>query len=376
MDTKQLQQAFLYSGFKYLKIELEADVQPDDYDRSYPCDYCDEGRNECGDCEGSGREAPSCDVCEGSGIILDDNDQEQECLDCSGNGYIEQDCESCSGEGYFSCDNCSEGYIDNNDWEEQYIDDFEMRFKENLNGIDKHFKYLRVYHDGSVDTEATLTLRVDYIDELPEIIRVFKETCYHFGCCETQNAGLHITLLEGYKYPREKKLNQAKLNNFKQEVSKLLLGLVYLASPDEQTRSFQFRDLEISDKGKYSAIYTHNDTCLEYRLFDTCYNEPDKILGYLTLIAKTLKYYTNNPKKRVGIAQGVSLESSDKLLKKHRYGKFEKLTEVYNSRQSRMRLFDELSYLVNQKTRNLLNDVRQLNPCLISAELFNLIKQV
>jgi hypothetical protein len=343
MNTQTLQKAFLHSGFKYLKVELEAQVNPEDYGGS--CEYCDEGRDDCGDCEGTG----------------EDNDE------------AGGECSACSGRGYFDCQECSGGYNEP-DWD-TYCEEFESRFRENLNGIDRHFRFLRTYHDGSVDTECTFTLRVDYLDELPDIIKAFRQTCLHFGSCVTENAGLHITLLEGYKYPRSRKLNQAKLSHYKKQVSKLLLGLVYLGSEGEYTRGFGFRDMRISAGDKYSAIFTHNDTCLEYRLFDTCYNEPERVFKYLALIVKTLKYYTADPQKSIGLHESVSDEASDRMLKKHKQSCYRELTAVYDTRQGRRRLFQELFYLVDARARRVLADIATLQPCLMSAELFTIIKQ-
>ena len=343
MNIQTLQKAFLHSGFKFIKVELEAQVDPEDYGGS--CEYCEDGRDYCGDCEGTGE-----DPREARG-----------------------ECATCGGEQYFDCQECSGGYNDP-DWDE-YCNDFEKKFREDLNGIDQHFRFLRTYHDGSVDTECTFTLRVDYLDKLPQIVKAFRQTCLHFGSCVTENAGLHITLLEGYNYPRTKKLNQAKLTHFKAQVSKLLLGLIYLGSDGDYTRGFGFRDMRISAKDKYSAIFTHNDTCLEYRLFDTCYDEPERILKYLALIVKTLKYYTADPQKAIGLYEGVSEERSDKLLKKHEQHCYRKLTAVYDTRQGRKRLFQELFYLVDDRARRVLADVATLHPCLMSPELFTIIKQ-
>ena len=378
MQIEKIKKALFFAGFKYIKLELEGNVEPPDYPKDTQCDYCYEGRVDCSHCDGAGTVSCDCSRCEGTGYIKDKNGKKTECEFCNGEGCIEEDCDYCNGDGSLSCEECGgDGYFEDNDWETPYLEDFEEEFRAKLNGIDKHFKYLSIYNDGSVDTEITCTLRVNYIDKLPDIVKAFKDTCLHFGECETNNAGIHITLLEGYKYPRSKKLNQAKLYNFKKQVPKLLLGLTYLASPDEQTRAFNYRELQISDKEKYSAIYTHGNTVLEYRLFDCCYQKPEAILNYLSLIVKTLRYYTANPKKAIAIKGSFTPETTDKILKKHHNGTYEKLTKIYNTRESRTRLFNELVYLVDSKAKNLLNDLTKLNnPCLMSVELFNIIKQV
>ena len=378
MDTRKIQQAFLHSGFKYLKVELEANVDPDNYPRETSCENCSEGMIDCGDCDGNGRVHPECAPCDGTGWAITNGKMggKVECRDCGGSGRVEEDCPSCQGEGYYSCTDCSGGYVSSNEWEEGYCDDFEQRFRDELHGIEQRFVYLRVYHDGSVDTECTLTLRVDYLDKLPDIIKAFQATCRHFGRCDTENAGMHITLLEGYRYPRQSRLNQEKLANYKKHVSKLLLALVYLGSCGDMTRSFVFRDMRISDHTKYSAIYTHGDTCLEFRLFDTCYGKPETVFDYLAVIAKTLKFYTANPKKAVALRDAVSIAQSNTILNKHHCGGYAQLADIYNTRESRTRLFRELSHLVGEKGRKILSDISCLSPCAMSAELFTMLKYV
>lgn len=375
MQTSKLKQAFLHNGFKYIKVELEAHVMPNYDSEPIPCSECNEGRIECASCDESGILTEECTRCQGTGTSEDEGQaQEANCADCSGAGTIEQNCTECEGYGYQPCSYCNEGYIHEDDVD-NYCHDFEQYFREHLKGIDKHFKFLKVYNDGSVDTECTLTLRVDYINELPEIIRIFKATCLHFGKCRTKNAGLHLTLLEGYLYPRQRKLNAVKMANYHKHVAKLLFGLIYLGSNGNVTRGFHCRDIRISDKEKYSAIYTHNDTCIEFRLFDTCYNHPERVLQYLALMAKTLRYYTDNPKKAVPIHGTLTTEMADRILKKNCRRDYAPLTEIYNSRQSRMRLFTELHYLLNDKARRVLADIARLSPCLMAPELFTIVKQ-
>lgn len=311
MTPEQLKHAFLRSKFLYLKIELEADVDPS---------------------------------------------------------------------GYGTCSNCGENYDDEHDMQDSscsdsYYADFKRRLKRELDKFANQLKYLEVYKDGSVDTECTLTLRVDHIADLPGIIKAFKETCLHFGNCDTNNAGMHITLLEGYLYPRTRKLDSLKIANFKKEASKLLFGLVYLGSAGDETRGFSFRELLVSHDHKHTAIYTHQDTCIEYRLFDPCYNDPDRIFEYLRVIVKTLKYYTADPTKTVKIGEALTLEKSDGLLRKQCAGFHRPLTSVFSTRAGRARLWQELDYLLSEKGRRVLNDIKSLNPATLSPELFTAIKQ-
>ena len=49
-------------------------------------------------------------------------------------------------------------------------------------------------------------------------------------------------------------------------------------------------DLDISSSTKYSAIYTRDDTCIEYRLFDARFVVPSYIISYFELISRTLPF--------------------------------------------------------------------------------------
>jgi hypothetical protein len=223
-----------------------------------------------------------------------------------------------------------------------------------MDDIMRILDHAHVYNDGSVDTEVTLTLHADHLCRLPDIIRIFAETCHHFGSCDTENAGLHITLLSDSKYPRKEKLDERKLSNFRKQVSKLLLGLVYLGSPNDSTRAFEFRDIEISSSRKYSAIFTHDSTCIEYRLFDACFNKPSYIIRYLELIIMTLRYYADNPKRFVKLNGMISLKKSDVILNKKYNGCYRKLSDVFETGESITRLCRELAYLVRPSQRLLL----------------------
>ena len=340
--AKKIADCFLSKGFPYVKVELEANVEPEDYStESECCDCYGSGRIQCGDCGGAGVTRTTCSICNGKGIIETNNGQTQFCHDCDG-GYRESRCQECSG-GYVDCSECSgRGYFDNEYWYENYLDDFWAAFNEKLGNTLRLTEHAHIYYDGSVDTEVTLTLRVEYLDELPGIISIFAETCRSFGSCITGNAGLHITLLSDKKYPIEEKLDQKKLSNFRKQVSKLLLGLICLGSPDDSTRAFEFRDLEISSDRKYSAIYTRGDTCIEYRLFDACFDRPSYIIRYLELIGKTLHYYSDDPRRFLKLKDRISLKRSNEILNKAYRGCYRKLADVFGTDESIARLFREL----------------------------------
>jgi len=212
-------------------------------------------------------------------------------------------------------------------------------------------KHAHIYYDGSVDTEVILTLCADRLEALPGIVSAFRETCRGFGTCDTENAGLHIALLPCGKYPVKDRLDERKIANFKKQVSNLLLGLTCLGSPDSSTRAFEFRDLEISSNRKYSAIYTCGDTCIEYRLFDACFDRPSYIIRYLELMGKTLHYYSDNPRRFLKLKDRISLKRSNEILNKDHRGCYRKLADVFRTDESIAQLFKELTYLVEREMK-------------------------
>ena len=345
--AREIANCFLAKGFPYVKVELEANVQPNDYCSESRCFACDgTGRRACSECNGEETILTVCATCSGEGFVSTDGERRL-CSDCA-DGRVRTRCSNCS-DGCIECNGM--GYFENDDWHESYLDDFWEVFADKLAGTKDLLEHIHAYYDGSVDTEVTLTLWADYLGELPGIVSAFRETCQKFGRCETGNAGLHITLLPDSRYPTKEKLNGRKLDNFSKQVSKLLLGLTCLGSPDDSTRAFEFRDLEISSDRKYSAIYTRGDTCIEYRLFDACFYRPLYIIRYLELIGKTLRYYSDKPKRFLKLKDRISLKKSNEILNKAYRGRYRKLADVFRTDESIARLFKELAYLVERKLR-------------------------
>jgi len=348
--AKKIADYLVSKGFPYVKVELEANVQPQDYSRRSECYECSgTGRIMCEECGGSGTIRKVCQTCNGEGATHNDNLTVM-CPHCQ-NGYIREECHDCS-DGFVDCGECNgRGYFDNDEWYEGYLDDFWDFFSERLDETLRLTEYAHVYNDGSVDSELTLTLHVNHLTKLPEIITAFADTCRHFGSCHTGNAGLHIALLTDKKYPSKTKLDPVKLTNFKRQVSKLLLGLVCLGSPNDKTRAFEFRDIQVSSTTKYSAIFTHDDTCIEYRLFDSCFDRPEYIIRYMEIINRTLHYYTDSPKRYLKLKDHVSLKRSSQILDKSYNGCYRRLAEVFHTDESVARLFRELAYLVRRRQR-------------------------
>lgn len=289
---KALQQ----NNFHFLKIELEANTHPE---TSY-CDYCDEGYQDCSECDASGK--ITCGICEGNRQIeqIDNGEISQQlCNNCEGNGKI--NCIECNGEGNYTCSECDGDYETNED----NFDNTENTFF-NIISIKakKAILYSQFYNDSSVDTELTLTINVKNIKCLSEYIEKFARLGNDFN---TENAGLHITLMTQKKYPSDEQLPTKRINNFiKTQAEFLPLLFISGSRGDGTTRELDYRTPQISPNTKYSAIYTHNNTCLEYRVFDPCFSQPERIYNYLNIIVKTLKYYSEKYRGTKKLAEQIT----------------------------------------------------------------------
>lgn len=158
--------------------------------------------------------------------------------------------------------------------------------------------YMKFYRDGSVDSEVTFTLPVSECQYVVEVIDAWNKLAEATGGrMEVHGAGMHIAVLTSGVYPTSERLPEDKLDNFKREVSKLLPALYIAGTSGNFTRGLRYRQAQIGT-AKYSAISTRSNHCLEYRLFETCYQRPEAIFEYISTIAKTLEYYID-PSKRV-----------------------------------------------------------------------------
>ena len=109
--------------------EGQQDCYNCDGDGRKDCNDCDgEGELECGECDGGGESVCKecdgegdleCEECDGEGqIICEDCEggEEVDCGECDGTGVVEDDegeeenCSECEGNGVVDCDNCEGGY--------------------------------------------------------------------------------------------------------------------------------------------------------------------------------------------------------------------------------------------------------------------------
>ena len=283
-------------GFPFYKGELEADLRRGDSDNvEVDCDNCD-GRGYVNTTDDGGYDYENeCSACDGTGIV-----------ECEGEEYSETFCHD------YLMEKLSHLGL------ARYDSDNTVRL--NKRGVSSHWipipplMYFEFYYDGSVDSEATYTMATEGLKYSVAITEMFNDLADEIGNgLQIENAGFHIALLTSSDYPSRVRLPEDKIGNFRTEVTKLLPALFIACTSGDFTRELRFRAPQISTdnidygENKYSAIYTHGDTCLEYRLFETCYQRPEAIYEYFGVILKTLAYY-NNPSKKVtpvGIAYQV-----------------------------------------------------------------------
>lgn len=308
VNYRKISRSLGQSDVTHLKFELEANFQrvhDDDY-----CEYCDDGSVECYEC--SGRGDFTCQNCDGESEIQISETEAAPCGECD-DGYIS--CEYCDG-GYTECVDCEGGgysygkepYSD----DDIYSDIMELLSDEAKQKI----VFMRVYNDGSVDTECTFTVHKSGLKYVPEIIRAFKTVGERYGHFDIIGAGMHIAVLtDGTYRDTDKIFNPHGIDRFKNSMQPLLPALFFLGTLGAKTRSMGYRLPRIGDSlsqqsewlrnPKYSAIHLiPNDRAegrgicaIEFRLFEPCYDTPDRVFEYVETIAKSMQYYSNENKQ-------------------------------------------------------------------------------
>lgn len=206
---------------------------------------------------------------------------------------------------------------ENEDWDESDCRRFLMERLETIDLARKNsygdyestgaLKYAMFYDDGSVDSEFTFTLSLEDPESvflLPKIIGFWNELGEEIGGeFDTEGAGMHIALLNHRDcfYDNDDdssgtSANQRRFRNFQRSMQLLIPALFFLASPDEVSRPLEFRAPKIESGysahgyDKFNAIwYAHQ--ALEFRVFETCYRNPEAILDNLVVIRNCMKYW-------------------------------------------------------------------------------------
>lgn len=274
---EKTKQAIIEAGFSHIKVELEAQLQRNSDNDESECYECDgRGYQDCSECYGDGA------LCTTETIGQNEREVWEECADCAGDGT--ETCSYCDGEG----ETRGEGSHSDSSCEDYILGQISSEARQALT-------YGRFYDDGSVDSEYTFTVPVEKAEYIVEYIRAFKDLALNYigNGFDVSGAGMHVSVIPAESngsYPSYYRMDAEKMENFKTEVTKLLPALFFVASAGTQSRDLEYRSPCIARDSKYSAIYTHGDTCLEYRLFETCYDRPEAIFEYMEVIAKTLEY--------------------------------------------------------------------------------------
>jgi hypothetical protein len=174
---------------------------------------------------------------------------------------------------------------------QKVLRDFRMYMDKDLPKVKRY--YCVETGDLTARVEITLTIAVKDIDKLHTILELFtKAYRLQSSTISYNGVGLHLSILTDTN-SHASNLDTKKLRNFKKSMDTLLMALWVLSTSDTRTRGFIYAKPAISDKQKYSFIYTHYKQYLEYRVFETCYKNPHYIYNYIKTIAKTLKYYAD-----------------------------------------------------------------------------------
>lgn len=260
-------------GANAIKVELEAQFnrEGDDYIH-------------CADCDGNGRYCNS-----------EECDQDYDC---------DHYCDTCSGDGEY--------YIESSGWDEDECQAYMIRELEKL-GLAEHgeikrpLTWAQFYNDGSVDSEFTFTLLLDNPENvfvLPKIIDIWNSLGNEIGNgVHVNGAGMHMAILKNkdgvYRrtadYSNE---TQVRFVNFKKAMTLMMPALYCLGAEAGRSRGLNYREPRVGGNTHRSAIDLRGNA-IEFRIFDTCYDNPDQILDNVVVISNAMKYWTlkyNDPK--------------------------------------------------------------------------------
>lgn len=299
-------------GTTAIKVELEAQLNRGSGEEG--CEYCIEGMQECGNCDGYGEY--ECHTCEGNGCLdcreADcENEvcsESHECPSCDGVGR--NTCEGCDGDGRVTCEDCDGNWGGDNEWSSEHY--CQMWIMERLSHIGLAeevegqwktklpLRFIKFYNDGSVDSELTFTIMLNDPNNillLPKFIEIFNDFAEQVqGDCEidVEGAGMHMALLNepNGNYPNRND-QQIRWENFARSTQLLMPALYFLASDSDRSRGLGYRRPEVGFDTHRSAIdYRHG--ALEFRVFNTCYDNPETILDNVVVMANMMRYWSEN----------------------------------------------------------------------------------
>lgn len=162
--------------------------------------------------------------------------------------------------------------------------------------------FSKVYTDSETEWTTTLLLkRAEDVLFVPHLVDAFNALATANGNgIDVQGSGMHTAFIEGEKgvYPSERP-TAAKLklfNNFAKSMRPLLPALYFLGANridsdgNAITRSTSPRQPKISADDKYSAV-AYRYGALEFRVFDTCYDNRDQLLDNIVVMAQGVSKY-------------------------------------------------------------------------------------
>lgn len=323
-------------GLTGIKVELEAQLDRSSHG-SDDCDYCEgQGDRYCGDCYGDGyyhcdecyEGDIECSECGETGIVtveVNGTETDVQCEDCDGRGvvsceYCEEgriDCDTCEGNGRTTCDDCAED-DERQPWGNTAFCQNWILEKLETHGLSQQANgewqpklplvFAKFYNDGSVDSELTFTISMDdpkNVLLIPKVVQAFKDMATEMGAdINTNGAGMHTALLntENCFYSShngqwvEREGDRERYFNYKKSMNLLMPALYFLGSTSEFSRAMEYRrpgvgSAMFSDgNGKRSAI-NWNFGALEFRVFETCYDNPEQTLDNIVVMRNTIKYW-------------------------------------------------------------------------------------
>lgn len=173
----------------------------------------------------------------------------------------------------------------------------------------KPITYSGLWSDGG-DTEWSITILLNKSRNvllLPKLLRIFNKLARVSGrpSVGTRNAGMHIAFLcspDG-KYPANMAYDPQAMRNFCHTATKMLPSLYLMAAaPDNTTRGTDYRKSRVSAEDKYSAIAIRRG-CIEFRVFDPCYNQPDMVLDHVAVMCRLMRFWSLEDKTPKALAQ-------------------------------------------------------------------------
>lgn len=236
-----------------------------------------------------------------------------DCTACGGRTTIPHGCstgcEGCEWESRVRCPKClfdAPDFSDNNYCQQWLLKTLSKSGLASLSRSEHQYVakqplvFCKFYTDPSVDSEFTATLSLkksENIFLLPKLVEAFNALGEAIGNgCNVENAGMHMALLNDkhcYYNPNDRP-DDARLDqyrNFKKSMALLMPALFFLGSSNEKSRSLHFREPKVSLE-KYSAVH-YIGGALEFRVFNTCYDNPDAVLDNFVVMRNCIRFWTN-----------------------------------------------------------------------------------